>query len=112
MVCSARLMHSSAAFLRRSVHTLVRQHERYPTTAARAARQPRPKRLRMTELPHDLLEALQARAARSSLGPSSMRGAGSRGVVGAGRPFLAQLDLLRFATSSEQRFCAELDRAT
>jgi hypothetical protein len=66
----------------------------------------------MTELPHDLLEALQARAARSSLGPSSMRGAGSRGVVGAGRPFLAQLDLLRFATSNEQRFGAELDRAT
>jgi hypothetical protein len=66
----------------------------------------------MTGLPDDLLKALQFRAARSSLGPSSMRGAGSRGVVDAGRPFLGELDLRSFATASERRFGGELDRAT
>jgi hypothetical protein len=66
----------------------------------------------MTELPDDILKALRLRAARSSLGPSSMRGAGRRGVVDAGRPFLGKLDLRRFATSSERQFGAELDRAT
>ena len=66
----------------------------------------------MTELPDEILTALRFRAARSSLGPSSMRGAGSKGVVDAGRPFLGALDLRRFATSNEKQFGVELDRAT
>ncbi len=66
----------------------------------------------MTELPHDLLSALQFRAARSSLGPSSMRGRGSGGVVDADRPFLGDLDLRRFATPDDRRFITELDGAT
>ena len=66
----------------------------------------------MIGLPDDILRALQFRAARASVGPSSMRGVGSRGVVAAGRPFLGGLDLRRFATSRERRFGVELDRAT
>jgi hypothetical protein len=66
----------------------------------------------MTKLPDDILAALQCRAARASLGASSMRGAGSRGVVGAGREFLSDLDLSRFSTPSERQFGSALDRAT
>lgn len=66
----------------------------------------------MTKVPRTILGALQARAARSALGPSSMRGSGHAGVVDAGRPFLAALDLRRFATSNERRFQRELDRQT
>ena len=66
----------------------------------------------MNSLSQEVLRALQTRAARSALGPSSMRGARSRGVVNAGRPFLRTLDLTRFATSSRRHFNRELDRAT
>lgn len=66
----------------------------------------------MTGLQDDILKALQFRAARGSLGASSMRGMGSRGVVDAGRPFLGHLDLRRFATARERQFITELDRAT
>jgi len=66
----------------------------------------------MTEVPADLLDALQHRVARAALGPSSMRGRGSRGVVKAGRPFLSKLDLRRFGTPDGRRFRAALDRAT
>ncbi|PYQ74185.1 MAG: hypothetical protein DMG04_11390 [Acidobacteria bacterium] len=66
----------------------------------------------MTTLPEEVLAALQFHIARASLGPSSMRGAGSTGVVGAGRTFLGDLDLGRFSTSNERRFQMELDRAT
>ena len=66
----------------------------------------------MTKLPRGVLTALQHRAARVSIGPSSMRGRGSRGVVTAGRTFLCGLELRRFGTSNPSRFAAELDRAT
>jgi hypothetical protein len=66
----------------------------------------------MTLAPTDLLDALQARAARTALGPSSMRGAGSAGVVAAGRPVLRELQLGTFATSRARRFRAALDQAT
>ncbi len=66
----------------------------------------------MTRLPKDILVALQARAARTALAPSSMRGAGRAGVVDAGRPFLRELDLRRFATTRATRFRKELDDHT
>src|SRR5207248_4596670 len=66
----------------------------------------------MTTLPEEVLAALQFHIARASLGPSSMRGAGSTGVVGSGLTFLGDLDLGRFSTSNERRFQMELDRAT
>jgi len=66
----------------------------------------------MRQLTSEILRALQARAARSALGPSSMRGAGSRGVVEAGRPVLRGMDLRRFSTSNQRKFASELDRAT
>lgn len=66
----------------------------------------------MTKMSKETLRALQARAARGALGPSSMRGAGSKGVVGAGRAFLADVDLGRFGTSRRKRFFAVLDEDT
>jgi hypothetical protein len=66
----------------------------------------------MITLPRDILAALRWRTARSALGASSMRGAGSRGVVDAGRRFLCVLELQRFAVPTAARFRRELDRAT
>jgi hypothetical protein len=66
----------------------------------------------MIPLPHDLLVALQARAARGALGASTMRSAGARGTVLAGRAFLCEVDLRAFRTSSPTRFRAELDHVT
>ena len=66
----------------------------------------------MTKMSRETLHALQARAARGALGPSSMRGAGRKGVVGAGRAFLAELDLGRFGTNRRKRFFTVLDQAT
>ena len=66
----------------------------------------------MTRLSPDFLRALQARAARGSLGPSSMRGRGNRGVVGPGREFLCALDLGKFGTANARQFRDELDKAT
>lgn len=63
-------------------------------------------------LPPGLLAALQARAARVSLGPSSMRGPGNRGVVESGRKFLCSMSLDVFATPSVNRFRGALDDAT
>src|SRR5262245_8988060 len=66
----------------------------------------------MSELPVQVLDALQARAARTSLGPSSMRGRGNRGGVEMGRAFLCSLELRRFGTPNLRRFNDELERAT
>lgn len=66
----------------------------------------------MLPLPHDLLLAFQARAARSALGASSMRSAGARGAVLAGRGFLCEVDLRAFRTSRASRFRASLDDTT
>ena len=66
----------------------------------------------MRQLPPDFLQALQARAARVSLGPSSMRGRGNRGVVGRGRTFLSSLGLNVFGTSDSGQFRRELETAT
>lgn len=41
-----------------------------------------------------------------------MRGVGNAGVIKAGRPCLASLDLRPFGTSSRSRFAAALDEAT
>jgi hypothetical protein len=64
------------------------------------------------KLPKDLLIAIQSRCARAAIGPSSMRGAGSSGVVAAGRPHLCELQLTQFATADARRFRRALDRAT
>lgn len=60
----------------------------------------------------ELLYALQVRAARGALGPSSMRGRGSKGVVDAGRAYLSALDLSSFGTTEQSRFRCALDTAT
>lgn len=66
----------------------------------------------MTTIPKNILVALQARAARAALAPSSMRGVGRAGVVDAGRPFLRALDLRSFGTKRASRFRQELDEHT
>ena len=60
----------------------------------------------------DLLRAIQHHTARAAIGSSSMRGAGSAGVVRSARVFLAEMPLRPFGTSSEAKFRAHLDRAT
>lgn len=66
----------------------------------------------MIPLPRDLLQAFQARAARGALGASTMRSAGARGAVLAGRAFLCEVDLRAFRTAGRSRFRAELDHTT
>ena len=60
----------------------------------------------------DLLRAIQHHTARAAIGSSSMRGAGSAGVVRQARAFLSAMPLDSFGTSSEATFRAHLDRAT
>ena len=59
-----------------------------------------------------LLRAIQHRTARVAISSSSMRGAGSTGVVTAARTCLGRLDLRPFGTRDDDRFRAELNRAT
>jgi hypothetical protein len=66
----------------------------------------------MSPVSKELLRALQARAARAALGPSSMRGAGSRGVVAAGRSYLSVLNLRPFGNANQRRFRRAVDDAT
>jgi hypothetical protein len=66
----------------------------------------------MTLLPADLLLALQARAARGALGASSMRSAGARDAVRAGRGFLCEIDLGGFGSPDPSEFRAALDQTT
>lgn len=66
----------------------------------------------MLPLPHDLILSLEARAARGALGASSMRSAGAKGAVRAGRAFLCEIDLRAFRTNSPSRFRAALDETT
>jgi hypothetical protein len=60
----------------------------------------------------EMLRAIQQRSARAAIGSSAMRGAGSKGVVEAGREFLSRLNLAPFGTSDSRRFAAHLDRTT
>jgi hypothetical protein len=60
----------------------------------------------------ELLRSFQARAARIAIGSSSMRGAGSAGVVIAARGFLLGLQLKNFGTADENAFRSSLDRTT
>jgi hypothetical protein len=66
----------------------------------------------MSQFSPDFLLALQARAARASLGPSSMRRPGNRGVIASGREFLCSIVLGKFGVASPKQFRQELDRAT
>lgn len=59
----------------------------------------------------DFLEAVQAFAARGSVGASTVRGQGA-GVAAAAREYLATLDLGPFATSHAAEFHDALDAAT
>jgi hypothetical protein len=68
--------------------------------------------LSVTKMSKETLRALQARAARAALGPSSMRNAGSKGVVESGREFLGELNLKHFGTDRRNRFSKTLDEAT
>ncbi len=60
----------------------------------------------------EILRAMQHRSARAAIGSSSMRGAGSTGVVLAAGRFLGAMSLQPFGTSRESKFRAALDTAT
>lgn len=64
----------------------------------------------MTE--DQLLQAFQSRAARISVGASTVRGRGNAGVVAASRRYLRQLDLSTFGQAAEARFSKSLDATT
>ena len=59
-----------------------------------------------------LLRAIQHHNARAAIGSSSMRGAGSAGVVRSARAFLGEMPLRPFGTSSGSKFLSRLDSAT
>ncbi len=59
-----------------------------------------------------LLRAIQHHNARAAIGSSSMRGAGSPGVVRSARTFLREMPLRPFGTSSPSKFLSRLDSAT
>ncbi len=59
-----------------------------------------------------LLQSVQASAARIAIGSSSMRGAGSAGVVMAARAHLLRLPLKDFGTPDADAFRNPLDGAT
>jgi hypothetical protein len=59
-----------------------------------------------------LLRAIQSRAARVSVGASTVRGRGNAGVVAASRTYLSGLDLKRFGTPTKGQFFNRLDAAT
>ena len=60
----------------------------------------------------ELLCAIQHRTARVAISSSSMRGAGSTGVVTVARACLGRLDLRPFGTRDDDRFRAKLNSAT
>ncbi len=64
----------------------------------------------MTE--DQLLQAIQSRAARISVGASTVRGRGNAGVVAASRSHLRRVDLSRFGQTTRARFNKNLDSAT
>ena len=59
-----------------------------------------------------LLRAIQKHNARAAIGSSSMRNAGSAGVVRHAQDFLGKMRLRPFGTSSESEFRSQLDDAT
>lgn len=64
----------------------------------------------MTE--DQVLQAFRSRAARISVGASTVRGRGNAGAVAASRRFLRQLDLSMFSRSTRKRFVTNLNAAT
>jgi hypothetical protein len=58
------------------------------------------------------LQAVQSRAARVAISPSTVRGRGNAGVVAAARRFLRSLNLSRFALRNAEKFASELDSVT
>jgi hypothetical protein len=61
---------------------------------------------------NELLRAFQSRAARISVGASTVRGRGNAGVVAASRTYLRQLDLRLFGQPTRGQFSKHLDAAT
>src|SRR6478609_8559801 len=59
-----------------------------------------------------LIDAIQHHNARVAINSSSMRGAGSPGVVKGARAFLGNLPLQLFGTRIESEFRSQLDAAT
>jgi hypothetical protein len=59
-----------------------------------------------------VLRAIQHHNARAAIGSSSMRRAGSPGVVEAARKFLAHMNLAPFGAAKRKTFMAALDRNT
>jgi len=60
----------------------------------------------------ELLRAFQSRAARISVGASTVRGRGNAGVVAASRRYLRRLDLKLFGRPTKSQFDKHLDAAT
>src|SRR5947209_9920401 len=58
------------------------------------------------------LKMIQSRAARTCIGPSTVRGRGNAGAVDAARSFLRRLDLAPFGVSDSASFEAQLNRTT
>jgi hypothetical protein len=65
-----------------------------------------------SEMNLKLLRAIQHYCARAAIGSSSMRGAGSVGVVLAARTFLGAMPLRPFGSSKRSEFKSRLDEAT
>jgi hypothetical protein len=59
-----------------------------------------------------LINAIQFRQARVSVGPSTVRGQRTPGLAKAAREYLANLSLAQFGTSRAALFRSSLDRAT
>ena len=66
----------------------------------------------MLRMNPELLRAIQHFTARSAIGSSSMRGAGSAGVVECARTFMGRMALSSFGTRNRATFLNRLDRAT
>jgi hypothetical protein len=59
-----------------------------------------------------LIRAIQARTAAVAISPSTVRGQGEAGVVGAARDFLTALDLKPFGVADQEAFRVALKEAT
>lgn len=60
----------------------------------------------------ELLQRLQKRIAKSSVGPSTARGMGPKGTIAAAHAFLEKYDLKNIQAKSEKAFERKLEQAT
>jgi len=59
-----------------------------------------------------LRTVIQSFVAAESVGPSTLRGQGAKGMIRTSREYLSVLDLGRFSTTNSRVFAKELDQAT